>query len=447
MSRNKHLIAVCLLMMAIITVAGFVAACGGSEDTTTTAAPATTATTAAPATDTTAAPATDTTAAPSTETSTAGPATGEPIKIGLISSMTGTAADGGKDITNGAMAMADVINSEGGIDGRPIQLVLEDDKSDVQAMTAIMQKFGADKSTVGIVGPFFNPITPAARALAEQQQVPTVIGSPASLEVIAADKQSPAKWSVFSDPSVNVLADAIVKELQYAGLKNVLALSDVLTSNQQPVDIATGMAKDVGITITKLADTFTPDQADFQPIVNKFMETYNTLKPDGILLMGTPNTTPVLCNMLRERGVKEPIFGSPVACHPATVLVAGPEAVEGLHVLDTGGGAVPQQMPDDWPVKDLQLKFADTFTKKFNYPADSLAADGASYVCVMAAALKAGGTDREKVSAALRDLKSLQTTVGLVSLSDQNTSEGLELGQMVLLQIKDGVFKYVTVLK
>jgi|WetSurMetagenome_2_1015567.scaffolds.fasta_scaffold04661_6 branched-chain amino acid transport system substrate-binding protein len=445
MSRNKHLIAVCLLLIAVGMVAVFVAACGGSEEVTTTAAPATTATTAAPATDTTAVPSTEATSG-STETSTAGPATGEPIKIGLISSMTGTAADGGKDITNGAMAMADIINAEGGINGRPIELLLEDDKSDVQALTAIMQKFGADKSIVGIVGPFFNPITPAARGLAEQQQIPTVIGSPASIEVIAADKQSPAKWSVFSDPSVNILADAIVKELQYAGLKNVIALCHVIVAEQQALDLAIPLAKTQGITITKLPDTFTPDQADFQPIVNKFMETYNTLKPDGVVLMGTPNTTPVLTKMLRERGVTVPLFGGSVSAHPATIMIGGPD-VEGLYLLDTGGGSVAEQMPGDWAVKALQTKFADTFIKKFDYPADSLAADGASYVCVVAEALKASGVDREKLSAALRNLKSVQTTVGLVTLSDQNTSEGLELGQMVLIQIKDGAFKFVTVLK
>jgi branched-chain amino acid transport system substrate-binding protein len=273
-----------------------------------------------------------------------------------------------------------------------------------------------------------------------------VIGSPASLEVIEADKKSPAKWSVFSDPSVNVLADAIVKELQYAGLKNVLALCHVIAAEQQALDLAIELAKAEGITITKLADTFTPDQADFQPIVNKFMETYNTLNPDGVILMGTPNTTPVLTKMLRERGVTVPMFGSSVSAHPATIMIGGAD-VEELYLLDTGGGSVADQMPDDWAVKPLQTKFADTFMKKFNYPADSLAVDGGSYVCVMAAALKAGGPDREKVSAALRNLKSEHTTVGLVTLSEQNTSEGLEIGQMVLIQVKDGAFKFVTVLK
>jgi branched-chain amino acid transport system substrate-binding protein len=379
--------------------------------------------------------------------STAGPATGEPIKIGLLSSMTGAAAAGGSDMANGANAMADLINSEGGINGRPLQLVLEDDQSDVQAMTAIIQKFAADKSIVGIIGPFFNSITPAARGVAEAQQIPGVIGSPASLELIAAEKTSPSKWTVFSDPSNNVLGDAIVKELKYAGLKNVVALSDVLTSNQEPVDVAVKLAKNQGITITKMPDTFAPDQSDFQPIVNKFMETYNTLKPDGVLLMGTPVNTPVLYKQLRDRGVTVPMFGSPVADNPATIAIGGAEGVEGLYVLDTGGGPVAQSLPDDWAVKALQLKFTDAFTKKFNTPVNSLAADGASFVCVMAAALKVGGTDREKVRAALHNLTNLQTTVGLVTLSDQNPNEGIQTGQMVLLQVKSGKFEYVTILK
>ena len=447
MRRVIPLVIVGILVLAVLFA---VAACGGSNSTTTvpsassstasseTATSATTASTAAGSTDTTAA---------STDTSAAGPATGEPIKIGLLSSMTGAAAAGGSDIANGAMAMAELINSEGGINGRPIELLLEDDQADVQAMTAIVQKFAADKSITGIIGPFFNPITPAARGVAEAQQIPGVIASPASLEMIAAEQTSPSKWTVFSDPSNRVLGDAIVKELKYAGLKNVVALSDVLTSNQEPVDVAVELAKAEGITITKLPDTFAPDQSDFQPIVNKFMETYNSLKPDGVLVMGTPVNTPVLYKQLRDRGVTVPMFGSPVADHPATIAIGGTEAVEGLYVLDTGGGAVSGQMPSDWPVKALQLKFTETFTKKYNYPVNSLAADGASYVCVMAAALKVGGTDREQVRAALHNITNLQTTIGLVSLSDQNPNEGIQIGQMVLLQIKNGAFEFVTVLK
>jgi branched-chain amino acid transport system substrate-binding protein len=446
-AMKKVLVIVGLAVLALL-ISLFAAACGNSAVTTTVSPP----TSATGSSDTTtsastATSATETTTSPSTGTSTAGPATGEPIKVGLLSSMTGTAAAGGSDIANGAKAMADLINSEGGINGRPLQLVLDDDQSDVQAMTAIIQKFAADKSIFGIIGPFFNPITPAARGVAEAQQVPGVIGSPASLELIAADKTSPSKWTVFSDPSVNVTGDAIVKELKFAGLKNVVALSDVMTSNQEPVDIAVGLAKEQGITITKLPDTFAPDQSDFQPIVNKFMETYNTLKPDGILLMGTPVNTPVLYKQLRDRGVTVPMFGSAIADNPATIAIGGAEGVEGLYVLDTGGGAVAQSMPDDWAVKALQLKFSDAYTKQFNVPVNSLAADGASYVNVMAAALEVGGTDREKVRAALRNLTNLQTTVGLVTLSEQNPNEGIQIGQMVLLQVKGGKFEFVTVLK
>ena len=99
------------------------------EETTTTAAPSTD-TTAAPSTDTTAAPSTDTTAAPSTDTTAAGPATGEPIKVGFSNSITGFSAAPAESTGKGVDLMVEYVNANGGVNGRPLEVITLDDKSD-----------------------------------------------------------------------------------------------------------------------------------------------------------------------------------------------------------------------------------------------------------------------------------------------------------------------------
>jgi branched-chain amino acid transport system substrate-binding protein len=439
MARRLKTVTLLVVILGLLLV---LAACGGGETTTTTAAQ-TTSTTASATTDTSGA----VTTATSPETTTGGPATGEPINIGLACSLTGIAATGGASISQGALAMIEMVNAEGGIGGRPLEAVLEDDKSDVTALTAVLNGF-IEKEVFAVIGPFANWLGDAARGITEKAQIPEVIGSPITLAGLENFKTNGFKWSVFPDCSVNVLADALVKTLKLGGHKNVLAVSDVLAGNQEPLDLAIKLAAADGITITKIGDTFGMDGSDIEPVVNKLMEQYNALKPDAFIVMGVPPTTPVIYRSLRDRGVTEPVYGNAIVAHPATIMVLGPEAVEGLFALDSGGGANPAAMPDDWPSKAVQLKFVDFYTKKYDMPPDSIAMSGASYVTVLVDAMKrAGELDREKVRAAMHAITDLPSTQGLLSFSAENPNEGLQLGQMVLYQIKGGQFELTQILK
>ena len=180
---------VLLLVVALATVA-----CGGTEETTTTAAPSTE-TTAAPSTDTTAAP-TETTAAPSTDTTAAaGPATGEPIKIGLSNSLTGSGAAPGASFGNGVKLQIEYVNQNGGINGRPLQLIEYDDKSDVPTLIANLNKLIQQDKVFATIGPFVQYGQEPARQLAEQSKVPMVGDGPATMDQLNGTQY---KWSVMT---------------------------------------------------------------------------------------------------------------------------------------------------------------------------------------------------------------------------------------------------------
>ncbi|MBN1629078.1 MAG: ABC transporter substrate-binding protein, partial [Thermoleophilia bacterium] len=166
-----------LAVLAVMLL--FVVACG--DDTTeTTAAP--TETTAAP-TETTAAP-TDTTAAPTQTTAapTGGPATGEPIKIGLIASLTGTAAAPMPSMQAMVDFQVESINANGGVNGRPIQIIAVDDKSDPTTAVAVATKLITQDEVVAILGPLSTPPCLAVAPLCEKYQVPMLRWDTPTLE-------------------------------------------------------------------------------------------------------------------------------------------------------------------------------------------------------------------------------------------------------------------------
>ncbi len=435
--KKRHLVVGVLVL--VLAIAMMAAACGGDEPTTTVAP----STTAAPSTETTAPPATETTAAPSTDTTATGPATGEPIKIGLSTSLTGSGAAPGKSLSQGVAVEVEYVNANGGINGRPIQLIEYDDASEVpNAITNINKMIQEDKVFMTI-GPFAQYMQEPARQIAEQTQTPMVGGGPATLEQLAGNQY---KWSVMISAGPPVQADGVMKVIKENGWKTIVGIGDILAIHQDTMSLLEKEGPANGFTFIKMPDQFGFDQTDFQPILNKMMEEINKSKPDAVLLYCNFGGAGPLYKGLRALGVTVPIMGSPAAAHPALFGIVGPEAVEGLWVLDSGGIINPPALPDDFPLKAAQLAFTDRYMAKFNQPPDFFAAYGADLVSVAVEALKqAGGADdKAKVAEALTNIKDFVALEGIMSFSPDDTSMGVK-GQMVLFEIKGAQFNFVKV--
>jgi branched-chain amino acid transport system substrate-binding protein len=435
---NKRYLTIGLLTLVLV-VALVATACGGTE-TTTTAAPSTD-TTTAPSTETTAAPSTETTAAPTTETTTGGPATGAPIKVGFSNSITGFSAAPAASTGNGVALMAEIINANGGINGRPFEIIMLDDKSDVPPALANINKLIQEDKVAATVGPFAQFMQEPARAIAEQTGTPMVGMGPATLEQLAATSQY--QMSVMLSAAPPTQADATIKVIKANGWKNIIGMADVLAIHQETLDLVVQAGPTEGYTFTKLPDTFGFDQTDFQPILNKIMEAYNAQKPDAICLYVNPIAMVPLYKGLRSLGVDVPIQGSPAASNPA-IFAMGPDAVEGLLVLDSGGLINPAALPDDWPLKEGQLAFYEAYQAKYGQAPDFFAAAGADLVSVLAEAMKQAGDpdDKAAVAQALINLKDFVALQGIVNFTPEATSQGVT-GQMVEFQVKGGLFELV----
>lgn len=406
------------LLAVVLAIALVAVACGGDEGTETTAAP--------------------------TETTTGGPATGEPIKVGLVTSLTGPSAAPGVSIKNGAEYQVKYINDNGGINGRPIELLIEDDKSEVTSMTAAMTKLIEEDGIEYFVGPFIQYGQEAGRQICEDAQIPMVGAGPPSLEQIAAN--TAYEWSVMMSAGPVTQADALVEVIKAHGYKNVLAIADTLSIHTETMTKLVELAPTEGFTLTALPDTFGLTLPDPQAILNKIMEGVNDVQPDMVLTLSNPLAQPAIYEGLRTLGLTVPVHGSPAAAHPA-VMARGPQAVEGLYVMDSGGMVNPQSLPDDWPTREFQVDFYDRYVAHYGFAPDFFAAVGADYVVVLEAAMKeAGGADdKEAVREALLNLKDVVTLEGLQSYTPDRTYEGVT-GYLVEYQIKNGVFEFVRTL-
>ncbi|MDE0115271.1 MAG: ABC transporter substrate-binding protein [bacterium] len=155
MKNRSKLLMLLATLLALVLVAS---ACGNDDDDTDSAA--TDQPTAAAATETPAATeapaATETPAATEAPTATEAPAdapveaTGEPIKVGNVSSLTGGALF--PEASVAAKAVFDRVNAGGGINGRPIQLVVEDDAGTPEGAATAGRKLVEQDDVVAMVG-------------------------------------------------------------------------------------------------------------------------------------------------------------------------------------------------------------------------------------------------------------------------------------------------------
>ena len=403
-----------LIAVLLITVA-LVVACGGTSTTTTAAS---TVTTAAPSTETTAPAGTTTTAAGSmttaastATTAAAGPATGEPIKIGVIGSMTGTAAPAFPAIQKGFQLEVDNLNATGGINGRPLQLITVDDKSDPATAVSVATKLITQDNVVALVGPLSTPCCLAVAPLAEQYGVTELRWDTPTLDSPVLS----AKWSFITSVGPQDVADALEKQIAAAGWKKIVAAADILPPNFQPLQILQTDAASKGFTIDVLKDTWQLDATDLTPQINKIYAAWKAESPDVLFVMSAIVQTPVLIKGLKDLGVTGPIQDGPVSGHPG-IFAQGPEAVEGLYVI--GAGVLnPSQLPDGFPSKAVMVDFATRYTAKYNEGTSLFAGLGYDSAHILFAGLMAGVDDKAKIRDGIEAIQNLPISQGVVNFS------------------------------
>jgi len=412
------------LIAVLVVVVLFVIACGDDGTTDTTAAP----------TETTAAP-TETTAAP-TETTAGGggPATGEPIKVGLIASLTGTAAAPMPSMQAAVDLELETINNNGGINGRPIEIVSVDDKSDPTTAVAVATKLITEDKVVAILGPLSTPPCLAVAPLCEKYQVPMLRWDTPTLEY----PNAMGDWDFICSVGPYDVADALMVQIKEEGWKNILGAADILPPNYQSLELLKDMVGEVGATITVLPDTWPLDATDLTPFINKIWAEYEKVKPDVVFAMSAIVQTPQITKGLKDYGVTVPIHSGPVSSHPA-ILSNGPEAVEGLYFI--GAGITnPSQLPDGYPNKELMLDLSERYMAKYNEPPTLFAGAAYDSMQILIQGLKVGGDDRAKVRDAIEAIQGMPCSQGVVNYTPD---DHMLHGGYNAWQVKDGVFTFV----
>lgn len=153
-----------------------------------------------------------------------------PIKIGTSLPLTGEFSITGTKHRDGYQLCVDLINEAGGLLGRPVDLVVSDNQSDVDTTLAQMERFiNVDKVDL-IFGTFSSKLTFPASAITEQAKFLHPIPSAAALRVY----ERGFKYLVYFQPNA----------AEYIGASPVMMIKDLILADQQPATVALAWADD-----------------------------------------------------------------------------------------------------------------------------------------------------------------------------------------------------------
>jgi branched-chain amino acid transport system substrate-binding protein len=315
------------------------------------------------------------------------------IKIGVTSPLTGPAADVGRIQLNSArLAVADV-NAAGGVLGKQVELIVEDDQTTNPGIVLAFSRLAANPDIVGFLG--------SIRSTQVNAMAPDVarVGKPVMFGGTDPTLTHHGyKWLFRCRPndsySARVIADYGVNTLK---LKKWALVYSTDAFGTGGMNALTDSLDKLGIKLA-LSQGYANQQADFSPVVlavkqaePEVMASYFTYEPDCALF----------ARQLRQLGVRTPWIGSPSIISPVTLGLAK-NALFGTY-------GIADFTPD---ANDQSKAFTAQYQKAHGgeIPDSGWTFDGIKILCN--AMNDAKTTDPEKIRAAILSLKGYKGTEG-----------------------------------
>jgi len=143
---------------------------------------------------------------------------GEVIKIGQMSGLTGIGADIGEEERNGALLAVEEINAKSGIQGKLIEMISEDAPPfDMRAGASVVEKLISIDKVLAIVGPQWDGMAEVVAAISASRQTPTI--SPNASTDIESKINSPYFFTTWPDNEVGI--KALLKFANERGWKKI----------------------------------------------------------------------------------------------------------------------------------------------------------------------------------------------------------------------------------
>ncbi len=345
----------------------------------------------------------------------------QPILIGFSAQLTGRQSELGVATRNGAELAIEYVNQQGGINGRPLELVVRDDKGDAETARQV----DAELVSLGVVALIGHPTSDMTAAVFDQMnQSGVVMLSPTS---------SSSKFSGQDDlffrviPSNNLMGKALAEHIfRNRGLRKIAGIYDLnnKTFTETLWQSLQAEFQRLGGDAS-LSFSFTSGKDDLKELIHQV----GASQPDGIVFLASAVDTALMAQYASQQQINVPMFSSPWG-QTRELIDKGGKAIEGMEFVAVYNPSHPSE---------AYQNFIKVYTDRYGAAPTLGASHGYEAVLVLAKALeqtrgKSGGLPEALKN--IRDLPGLQGNIAIDQFGDV-------LREVYILRVETGQFQVI----
>jgi branched-chain amino acid transport system substrate-binding protein len=339
------------------------------------------------------------------------------LKIGEVDPLTGGISQFGIGCHQGIALAVEELNAEGGVLGKTIELITEDDQSKPGQSATVVRKLITQDKVVAILGDATSSATLESAPIAQSSKIPMVTPSATNPRITAVGD------FIFRVCFLDEFQGRVIARFASKSLKAQKVA--ILTDTKQ--DYSVDLAKFFKEEFTSLGGTIAVEQsyatgdADFRAQLTSI----RAAKPDSIYVPGYYQEVGLIIRQGRQIGLKMPFIGCDGWANQALLDIGG-KAVEGCYF--TNHFSPDDQAPN---VK----KFVEKYREKYGSVPDTFSALGYDAARLLAAAIQqAGKVDSTAIRDAMAKTAGFEGVTGLISFDPNRNASKPGL----VVTVKDG---------
>ena len=340
------------------------------------------------------------------------------ILIGEYGSLTGGQATFGTSTHQAIIMAMDEINAAGGVNGRKIKVLTEDDESKTEEAANAVTKLISQNNVLTILGEVASSCSLAAAPICQSNKVPMITPSSTNPEV--TKKGDYIFRTCFTDDYQGEnIARYAATQLHY---KKAAILTDVKN------DYSTGLTTTIDRVFTSLGGKIIAKQsyANLDSDFRSQLTAIRAANPEVIFVPGYYTDVGQIAIQARDLGMKQPLMGGDGWESPKLIEIGG-KALEGCMYTNHYFYGDPNPMVHN---------FVQKYKERYGSIPDGMAALGYDAARVLADAIKrAKKLDGPSLRDAIAATKSFQGVTGTITLGPDRDAVGKKI---VIEEVKNG---------
>lgn len=347
---------------------------------------------------------------------------GDTIKLGVAGAQSGDLASYGLPTVKAAELVVAQYNAKGGINGKMIELLIEDDVCKPEVATNTATKLVTDGVDV-VLGHICSGATKAALPIYKEAGV--IVMSPSATSVDLTKSGNYANFFRTIAPD-DAQAEAMVNfAIGKIGAKKIAVIHDKGDYGKGLATIAKGMIEASGKAEVTIFEGVTPGAVDYTAIVQKIKRS----KADAVLFGGYHPEASKIVSMMKKKRIDIPFVSDDGVKDDTFIKVAGKNA-EGVYASG----------PNDNSANPLSIAAIAAHKKAYGEDPGAFFENAYSAALALLNGIeKAGSTDQAAIVKALQT-ETVDTPVGSIHFDERGDAVGVGF---VMYQVQNG--KYVVV--